>query len=285
VLIEKGSLYHTNKTKKKILKKMTADKENNLLVATLVFAVSMFIILSCSVLAETTTLTINDDLGTSQSGIVFSNNSVQDSEGSDLYYLGYFENHNGEPVMLWADNGFGGIVDFIEEQLDSPCSNIAESYYEQQSEQVVVSNQYCVLSGDLSNYITLTIIEVSEDYSSITFDWEIEEKARELSEEELLLIQENKGETVGETELLNNETVENFVEEFVEFPENKTVETEMLTTENIEDTTVVDETLTQESVEIETTTDNGPIWHYYMIIIILLSLIILLLTKLVHHEK
>lgn len=281
------------------------NSESNVLVATLVFAVSMFIILSCSVLAETSTLTANEISGTEQAGIIFSNNTINEPENSDLYYIGYFEQQDLLPMKLWTDNGFGGVVDITKENFALPCSELDENLYEQQSSNAIVDHQYCILSRDLTNYIHLTITNTTLDYSSIIIEWGVEEQVRELSEEERSLMEENlddytedeEGETEEDTneETTDNETVENFETETVEFPENKSQngeESEILDTvednsnqESNEENLIESED--KNNINNETNSENTlkNFWLYYVVIIILLALITLILYKLIHHER
>ena len=153
---------------------------------------TVLLLMTAMVSAEQSTITVNGELSTTKAGIIFETNMIQDVTGTDLYFLGFFEKQNNEMVMLWADNGRGGIFERAAAGITGACSEAEDSFYDQKQVEAVAENEYCLLTRDRRKYVSLTITTISEDYSSLTIDWQLGEVERTLSEEEERLLAEEQ---------------------------------------------------------------------------------------------
>ncbi|MFH1317037.1 MAG: DUF5679 domain-containing protein [Candidatus Woesearchaeota archaeon] len=141
----------------------------------------IFIILATFSYAEITVLTYSDS-ETLTYGISFLDNQLADEYSADILFYGYKDKDEGYEIPnLYAGSGEGGI--FLNPE-NVKCSNFQfEENLNSKEAEISEGKEYCVLARDGNTFVNVRVIELSEDWSTLTIEWSIlDDKVKEVSE-------------------------------------------------------------------------------------------------------
>jgi len=136
----------------------------------------LFILSTVICYAKTTTITYEEG-DDSTYGISFVDGTITDEYGADILFIGPEDKEEGyDTPSMYADNPKGGIL--LNEE-DKECAELGEYIYSNKAEEIIIDKSYCVLTREADWYVNVKVIGLSDDWSSLTIEWELLEEIPE----------------------------------------------------------------------------------------------------------
>lgn len=137
----------------------------------------IFMALAVSCYAKTLTLRYGID-DTKNSAFSFETEEFITDADTDIYFSGFHDKLDGEEKPILHTQNIEGMI--IRKEDGKTCS---EQEYTQKDVEIDVDQEYCLITMSGEKYVALKVLELAEDWGSVTLEWELLEETVEIEEE------------------------------------------------------------------------------------------------------